>query len=1159
MAQSSNESLWGAWPGGILIVILVALGILVPSPYQRTRPSEDVSGLRPEPREADARLWQDPFAAARLEAKERTAGDKERRRQWAEQATACALINLTLNKTPGGAHPDCAMPANLPGPERPLEQLQRAIGTEAERGKVWVLGVLVAGNQTMGAGETRRRIRYATLSGLMQEGLTPRDPEHIGYVHAPDRTDGECGPCLPRILPFEWFDQEDQPGNGVRVLVLWLDEDELEAHCPKEPGLSKRPLGKLAHWLAALDPWSPVVDFALIGPTTSTTLERMTREGQQHCCKLDDAIIRMWSPVATIPLSEEVESAQLCGSSGTGNPPLCVRAPTGLLRTIATDDRVAGLLARELIYRGVDANHRIALVGQWDTAYSRSLARLVTKEWCHRAGGGADCGTTLVRQYRYMRGIDGVIPSASAKEDGKPGAKAGGKDDPPAAGDIERAYGDAQVDYLRRLRDTMLAEDSSMRRGCKFSGRLAHRCGIRAIGILGDDYHDKLMVLQALRPAFPEAVFFTTDLNADMLHPKHNPFTRNLVVASGYGLTMAPDLQGQVPPLRDSYQTSMLRAVRLALGVLGGKSKEQDGEAPLPRLFEIGRTEAVALALPPEDRDQKGGQKAQDSQEAFQPKKASPQDIHPRDEDRYFSPGILGTYFLQALLIMGLGAALVASTRPKYRIWFKRRWDRVRAWLSPKWHKVCARLPPTWKQTCIRLAQVCDQGDHQTADAGPKPQEDHTRVTQDQRPPSRRWWRLVAAWAILGLALVGGLLWDLGHAGEPFSLVQGVSAWPSEVLRFVAGVLAVWFLVRGHDKQTDACNRAAEDTFPHLGPPCTEGDSVKRYDRREGTGPKETQQVPQADAKRETAETSAETSNCRVYLQRDGCPETGKQAEDDDFCKGSQPYKAEDIWRDYRTRMGVGQTLKRIWPAMLLYLLLAWTLMVILGFPNRPVRGDLALGLDFWFTMFVVFPFLALLFYVVDATREALRVAHCLSKPVSWPEETLKVIGLGGWVKRDELSGEMRGDDVVWLDVKLIGTITEPVGNLVWYPFLFLILIAAARVTLFDAWALSPALILVLAIALAYIAGTALTLRKAAEEVRTDAQQQLKRALAKAEDSPDGAQCAKRLKDLLERVQGAQLGAFRPFSQQPLVHATLTLVSGISGFAVIEYLSYLNL
>ena len=82
-----------------------------------------------------------------------------------------------------------------------------------------------------------------------------------------------------------------------------------------------------------------------------------------------------------------------------------------------------------------------------------------------------------------------------------------------------------------------------------------------AVGVLGSDIYDKMLVLQAVRPALPAAVFFTTDLDALYLEREMQPFTRNLVVASADDLDVKETRQfrlsdpWKLPPMRDSYQT----------------------------------------------------------------------------------------------------------------------------------------------------------------------------------------------------------------------------------------------------------------------------------------------------------------------------------------------------------------------------------------------------------------------------------------------------------------------------------------------------------------------------------------------------------------------------------------------------------------------------
>ncbi len=92
---------------------------------------------------------------------------------------------------------------------------------------------------------------------------------------------------------------------------------------------------------------------------------------------------------------------------------------------------------------------------------------------------------------------------------------------------------------------------------------------MKAIGVLGSDFYDKHLVLQALRQRIPDAVYFTTDLDARALHPEHLQWTRNLLVATHFALSLRKDekvdIQGEAPPFRGAYQTSVFFAVLRAL------------------------------------------------------------------------------------------------------------------------------------------------------------------------------------------------------------------------------------------------------------------------------------------------------------------------------------------------------------------------------------------------------------------------------------------------------------------------------------------------------------------------------------------------------------------------------------------------------------------
>jgi hypothetical protein len=131
------------------------------------------------------------------------------------------------------------------------------------------------------------------------------------------------------------------------------------------------------------------------------------------------------------------------------------------------------------------------------------------------------------------------------------------------------------------------------------------------------------LVLQALRPIFPQALFFTTDLDARYLHPDEHEWTRNLIVAAHFGLEPGHSLQQprSYPPFRDSYQTATFISTRLALQgsiplnvdepcpdfansavnqAVPEHSLEQLrdvlGSLWEPRIFEVGRTQAIDLS-----------------------------------------------------------------------------------------------------------------------------------------------------------------------------------------------------------------------------------------------------------------------------------------------------------------------------------------------------------------------------------------------------------------------------------------------------------------------------------------------------------------------------------------------------------------------------------
>src|SRR5208282_1949562 len=262
-------------------------------------------------------------------------------------------------------------------------------------------------------------------------------------------------------------------------------------------------------------------------------------------------------------------------------------------------------------------SQHIALVSEWDTLYGRILPGIITgclldvkcKQQKQITTSRQDLDWPWVHSYSYLRGLDGKLPrrkeaKASDSTEDRADAQAADRSTAPSGQEVnknpERADGQGQLDYLRRLAGLVRTQDQERQQ--------LGQGGIAAIGILGSDVYDKLLILQALRPEFPDALFFTTDLDALLFPQGKQRQTRNLLVASSFGLSLREERQGNIPPFRSTYQSSIFLATQLAirnnLNVspqnINDTRNKIDKWLETPRLFEIGRTGAYSLPVSPE-------------------------------------------------------------------------------------------------------------------------------------------------------------------------------------------------------------------------------------------------------------------------------------------------------------------------------------------------------------------------------------------------------------------------------------------------------------------------------------------------------------------------------------------------------------------------------
>ena len=589
-----------------------------------------------------------------------------------------------------------------------LSNLTRRIAEKTAKnsdGQIMVLGVMVFGGEYAENVEMRRRSRYAVLSALAEEGFSPDRPDQLEYL---DLRGGDFWPqseanSLP-VIPYEFF-SGPQP-----VVILWLNEDLLGENPLKNLGVLAACLRGAVSNIS--EPGHSCRPITILGPAGSTTLQTMIAESNLP----DTEETRHLQPS---PCGVEIFSWAATADENFLLHAVGKKFPVRFYRTIGTDGQLMQALVNELQLRGVTSTDHVALISEWDTIYGRNMP----KTFARSAVG--KIANENIHRFTYMRGIDGQISKNNGGEKAPEASSQGSKKESRTEG-IEKPVGNSQFDYLRRLSRDLKKKDLELR---KTEG------SVKAIGVLGSDIYDKLLVLQAVYELFPGAIFFTTDLDARFLHPDELQWTRNLVIASSFGLRLHPALQKNTPPFRDSYQTSLFFATRLAMT----RGKEDPGISDClsvwlrdPMIFEVGRTDAFRLKTEPDlQKDQQ----------------LCGSLISVLNRDSTPSPSLHPDLEASGQTTFLTGATVVPA-----------------AWRCYSWR------PSTG---CAREAGMS---------AGTLP--------SGLEPPSAPWLALVTIAALLLLVIN-----SQNGSLEPLELLEGISLWPTVYLRLVAFGMAVAFLV----------------------------------------------------------------------------------------------------------------------------------------------------------------------------------------------------------------------------------------------------------------------------------------------------------------------------------------------------------------------------
>ena len=627
MADNEGSTLGKAANNGFVLVLLALVGtaVLQQAPLLVEHPrNAHPKGVAAPPQDiGNARLWQDPFAPG---------GSKE---------VPIGILSGNLDE----ARSDV------------LRNALQSAGHGDPRGQLLVLAGVPGGPYTELA-EQRRRTRLAVVEALMAEHYVPEDAEHLRIagsvpferflLQSPAATAGmPDDPSAPaRVVTLLWFASGslgDRPRGqvcnfiervqfSVQTTVIGPSDSDTLSALVRE----YRPDTKSS-------PQKTVRD----ATQRRTTGDALPCAGHPMAPPSGAPWPHFYTPFATADLAVP---SLVAGAEPSGYAAL---DRAGITRIIASDRRLAEALRDELAIRGIHLDHpdeddiplvgrldasvralwplkerdrgetgmvnqsddAVVLITEADTVYGRDLrSRLCTALLTSADPAlatrtleplpeclppGPPARARGVYSFSYLRGLNGEIANSEAadadKGAGKPPADGANKEsagtNAPSSAN-PRSEGDAQTDYLARLAEQLVRLDARLR-----SDPL-HPRALRAIGLLGSDVYDKLMFLRALKPRLPHALFFSTDPDARLLDVGERPWTRNLVLASTFGLRPGREDPTWIAPFRDSYQTASYATTRLALHAPRGPPATLDPclaeVAQQVRIFEVGRTSMEA-------------------------------------------------------------------------------------------------------------------------------------------------------------------------------------------------------------------------------------------------------------------------------------------------------------------------------------------------------------------------------------------------------------------------------------------------------------------------------------------------------------------------------------------------------------------------------------
>jgi hypothetical protein len=313
------------------------------------------------------------------------------------------------------------------------------------------------------------------------------------------------------------------------------------------------------------------------------------------------------------------------------------------------------------------------------------------------------------------------------------------------------------------------------------------------------------------------------------------------------------------------------------------------------------------------------------------------------------------------------------------------------------------------------------------------------------------WWRSWVPGKRLGLGFISFSLilvalalfrWDslagwLTSDGEPIALFDGVSLWPTILLRIIGIVLAIYFICRTQRELNDNLKGIATEMSFGINSPTL------------------------------SAQIGNLLKSCPFVFFRDR-----RRAKEN----LESPIEVKAVWEAYADHeLFLHRLVRAVFFTIFMFLFTYCVLFIpFFGRPSFPYRGDIA----WWvYKITITFDWLLmqiLIFIVFDATWSCLVFVKKLGRETSWPTKTLNVY-----------NGRLRITPAKhiydWIDLDFVAKRTRCISSLVYLPFVLIALVVVSRSTLFANYPPSITIIASQGIGLSFVFSCAFMLWQTAK------------------------------------------------------------------------------